>query len=208
MERMTLHKFHKTRRFWVALIAVAAVLAASVATGVRLSRPATGAQELLAESQTLQIGRSGLSDVEAIAGRFGITRGNDCTPSDCQLVVSVDNSRLPSWWRKSEATFAASFLVEKGILVEREYALAIGVGPNRPFAEVREREHWRERTEPVEVQTSSNGTDLKWRAIVHLTTKAPPEVQSRYLSFNFKCMSKFGGCAGAGQLLPTVRWGK
>jgi hypothetical protein len=206
MEHMTLQPSRKARRFWAAFIGLTVVLAAGTVVGVRLSRPARRAHDLLAESTTLQIGRSGLSDVEAVAGRFGITPGNDCTPEDCQLVVTIDNSPLPSWWRRSGATFGTSFVVEKGVLVEREYAMAIGVGPNRPFAEVREREHWRERPEPVDVQVSSDEADPKWRAIVHLTTAASPEVRNRYLSFNLKCLSKFGGCKDAHQLLPTVEW--
>lgn len=206
MEHIIPQTSRKPHRLWAAFIGLTAVLAASIIIGVLLFRPVTRAHELLAQSMTLQVGRSGFGDVQTVARRFGITPGNDCTLDDCQLVVTVDNSLLPNWWRRSGATFGASFLVEKGILVEREYALAIGVGPNRPFAEVREREHWRETPEPVDVQTSSNDADPKWRATVHLTTAAPPEVRNRYLSFDLKCLSRFGGCKDAEQLLPTVEW--
>jgi hypothetical protein len=140
---------HRSKRSSVAIaLALVLVFGASALSSAFLSRPATRAHELLVQGMTLQIGRSGLREVEAVAGRFGTTPGNDCSPNDCQVVVTVDNSRLPSRWRGSGATFGASFLIEKGTLVEREYALASGVGPNRPFAEVREREHWHERTEP------------------------------------------------------------
>jgi hypothetical protein len=208
MDNTTLQPSRKALKLWASLVGFGAVVAVIVSTGFGFSRPVTRARDLLAQSATLQIGQSGLSEVEAVTARFGVRSANDCTSDECQLVVMIDNSRLPKWWRGSGTTLGVSFLVQKGILVEREYALAVGVGPNRPFAEVREREHWRERTEPVDIQTSWDVADRKWRATVDLTTAATPELRNRYLSFNLRCLSKFGGCTDAQQLLPTVEWKK
>lgn len=171
-----------------------------------LLRPAIRSRDLLFEGSKLVVGQSTMKDVEQVGSRFGVTPNQGCTSAHCSLTVKVENASLPRWWRREGMTFAAGFVVENGVLVEKGFSLLSGVGPNRSFAETTERQHWREIPEPLFIQKQSSLEDPKWRVIVCLTPAAPPELRARYLSFNFGCFSKFGGCTDAQQQLPTVDW--
>lgn len=189
-------------------IVILVALSAGVAAEVFLSRPVTRARTLLSETTSLQVGRSGLTDVQRLASHFGGAPDADCTAAHCAIAIKVDNSEFPEWWRGPGTTFVVGLSVENGILVAKAFSLWSGVGPNGSFVEVSEKEHWREIPEPVFVQTQATTDDPRWRAIVNLTPAAPPKVRERYLSFNLRCLSKFHGCKDAQDLLPTVTWNK
>jgi hypothetical protein len=208
MEPTNQQTYRKKATTTALLVVFAGVVIAGVVIGLYLFRPVTRARELVSESAALRIGGAGLKDVQAIAERFGVRAGPDCTPAHCSIGVWVENAQLPSWWRGPGTTFAAGFRVDNGMLVEKGFSLWTGVGPNAPSVEVTERAHWRELAEPVDVGKKYTADEPKYALIISLTPAAPPDVRKRYLSFNFWCLAKFHGCKDAGEMLPTVDWNK
>jgi hypothetical protein len=199
--------FNRNKILAILLITLAAFAISGISMGVFFLRPVTRARQLVSRGAGLRVGSAGLQDIKGIAERFGVKPGPDCTAARCSLRVLIDNARLPGWWRGPETALAASFSIENGILVEEGFALWT-VGLNTPYAEVREKAHWRELPEPVDVDKKWISDNPKWRVIVNLTPAAPPDLKRRYLSFNFWCLAKWHGCRNAQEMLPAVDWNK
>ena len=130
-----------------------------------------------------------------------------CSSSGCTWYVRVENSPIPRLWRGAGATFSAEFTVKDSVVSERGFGYQVGTGPNISFAEVDEQVHWKgNTTEPVFVNRVITAADPYYRVFVRLTPAVPDETRKRYLSFDFGCLSKYGGCQNARDLLPTVDW--
>ena len=79
----------------------------------------------------------------------------------------------------------------------------------RTQSEKDEQVHWKGNTkEPVFVNRVITAANPYHRVFVKLTPAVPQETRKRYLSFDFGCLSRYGGCQNACDLLPTLDWSK
>lgn len=205
MTDTTRQPFRKLARFSSAIIGFIVVFALTWFFAFVVPTPAARAHELLLQGQRLRINNSSLGDVMKISERFP-KPSTRCIGDECQIVVTVDNSRLPRWWRGEVGTFGAAFTTKKGTLVEVEYALALGYGAKRPSVEVRERDHWDEIPAPAYVFKHLNKDGEPVMATVYLTATAQTQGKNPYYDFNFACLSRFRGCQNVNALLPSIDW--
>jgi len=169
--------------------------------------PELKAKYFLSELNSLQVGKSTFQDAQGVALRIHATQGIACGPNACTWVARISNLNLPERWRRTELTLVVGFEIRDSILVEKGAGLQFGTGTSVSFVHVDEKEHWRSAsTEPVSVETQYTSDDPHYRAFVRMTPAASESDRKRYLSLNLHCLSKYGGCKDAAELLPTVEW--
>ncbi len=176
--------------------------------GASLLRPSIRARYLFSELETLQLGQSTFEDAQQLAKKIGAEPHGTCDRSYCELDASVDNARIPQWWRGSGAAFLMSFTVKDSVVVRKNTGFGIGkIGAFIPSqVSLEEQEHWGRLPTREPVQTGWQTTErfrYYWFT-VRMTPKASAEDRRRYTAFNYSCFWKFRGCKDARELLPTA----
>lgn len=197
------------RRSYLAIASIGIVLVLGTLLTICLYRPRVRAKRLLDTVSALEVGKSTFDEAQQIAIRVEAIPSVPCSRSACTWYLRVDNSSIPRRWRGPGATFSTEFKVKDSVVSELGFGYQVGTGPNISFAEVDEQVHWKgNTTEPVFVNVARTATNPYYRVFVRLTSVVPEETRKRYLSFDFGCLLKYGGCQNARDLLPTVDWTK
>jgi hypothetical protein len=187
-----------------AIVSVATVVGAVVL--YHLFQPYMRARNLLSQVSTLQVGSSSFEDAERVGKRLGSPGNDPCLPVDCYWTFSIDNFKVPTAWRGEGTRFVAGFRVQNSVVTEQRFMFQIGTGFNPQTAEFWERQTWPHYPKQFIVGTQTTENNPHYRSYVKLTPAASADVRKRYLSFNFSCLWKYGGCKDAQELLPTVDW--
>ncbi len=87
------------------------------------------ARYLFNSLETLQLSKSSFEDAQRLAQKIG-AKPSDLGPCDrsyCYWSATVDNARLPQWWRGSGVTFTVDFEVRDAAVLNKDAWYAIGV---------------------------------------------------------------------------------
>jgi len=205
MEDPKTFRFRNLRIGWLISSLVGLVI---LLFGAYLLYPSLHARYLFNQLETLQLGRSTFEDADQLARKIHAKPYGACNRSYCEWDKTIDNARLPLWWRGSGVGFSVSFTVKDSLLVRKDTGFGIGtletVHPSQ--VGLLEQEHWgRTNTrEPVQAGWYSAEKFRYWWFRVYMTPKASAEDRRRYTAFNYRCFWKYQGCKDARELLPTA----
>jgi hypothetical protein len=176
--------------------------------GAYLLSPSIRACYLFSRLETLQLGRSTFEDAQRLAKKIGAKPSGPCDRSYCEWDASIDNQRLPRWWRGAGTSFRVSFTAKDAVVVRKDTGFGIGtLGEFHPSqVSLEEQEHWGRGNTREPVQAGWYTTELfrYYWFTVRMTPKASAEDRRRYTAFNYSCFWKHKGCRDARDLLPTA----
>jgi hypothetical protein len=198
----------RSRRLLLPSILISLLALLILLCGAYLLRPSIRAHYLFGKLETLELGHSSFEDAQRLAKKIGAEPYGTCDHSYCELDASVDNARIPQWWRGSGAAFRVSFTVKDSVVVRKNTGFGIGkIGAFIPSqVSLEEQEHWGRGNTKEPVQAGWYSTELfrYYWFTVRMTPKASAEDRRRYTAFNYSCFWKYKGCRDARDLLPTA----
>jgi hypothetical protein len=197
----------QTSRLRIALIGGLTIFVLTVLCVSYSLHPAIRAHYLFSQLESLQLGHSTFEDAQRLASRIGANSTGPCDQSACEWEVTVDNSKLPRWWRGSGEAFLVSFNVENSVVVRKNTGFGVGTKPFFPSqVALIEREHWGRipGVEPVAAGWKTTDLYRYYEFIVYMTPRASTEDRRRYTAFDYGCLWRYKGCKDARELLPTA----
>ncbi len=199
------------REVWMKSMIASLLSLSTVIVGACLLIPSLRAAYLFKELKTLELGYSTFDDAQRLATRIHAKSDlfGACNKSECTWRATIDNSRIPGWWRGTGESFAVTFSVKNSLVVYKSTIYSIGLdGDFHPSTvTLEEQEHWSRRNaiEPIEIGWGSTDLYPYYQFGVRMTPKASTQDRRRYTSFNFNCLWKYKGCNDARDLLPAAK---
>jgi hypothetical protein len=217
-------KRKQNRTFRIAWICLLSILAVPLLTrsviGVLQFRAARRAETLLDEVRSLRIGESGIVDVRKIVERYQGVGDESSTPfcdqRDFSYHVMVANYFLNDLGtRYPGLRFAlrprgvlAIFMVKEGKLCYLQYSVGTFPG-NIPWElSMRATISSQAKGKAGQVESSPYRTRYRsgnvWIFDVEASSEATSEQLQHALDFDLSCLSRFGGCGGACEVMPSA----
>jgi hypothetical protein len=199
---------------WIAVgVTVCLGLSSAIIIGTTRSTART-AHEFLVDVQRGDVGMPPAATIRALRERYptamadharsiGVV-GDSCRTDECDMAFLFDNRWLRRLHLAPPVWMRARVGIHKGLLSYRNIEFGAG---DLAFSEasVSEQMEQAEGGQPYAVGRLWSGGP--WREHIAMTPAATEQQRRQAFGFNVECLSKFGGCHDAADLLPTVPWG-
>lgn len=186
------------------LVALAAAFIIAVAAGVVVDgqRKRRDAEDLFKTVRSFVVGATTLSAAQKELQQFGKYRnmGIACDMSDCTLGFDVTNKSLKFLHLASPVEvgttlrFSSNMLQYKTMNITGGTFNVVYITESDPPPNARV---W-----PPKIYRDKTG--VVWKALIHITPQSTSQERAVLDSFNFRCLTKIGGCTTGEEMAPAV----
>jgi hypothetical protein len=191
----------------ISLAVLALVVVCGAIAGAATIATRRQAEAFLSELRSTQLGAGGYERVKKIATRFrkGVAEsGGTCSPSECSLTVSFENTCLRRLHLATWTKFGGTLLVRNGQLYHISTGMTLYTRERVIGAETILSEQSEGGSPQFRVITKRWTDNQPWQAVVQLTPQATSSERETAFAFNLSCLDKLGGCKDSSDLLPSV----
>ena len=159
----------------------------------------------LSDIRNLRVGESTYDDVVRIHATYrnrSSVEGNTCERNLCILDFSFENIWLYHSGLVPGARFVGSLTIRNGVLVKVNLTLSSNPGYDATTTE--------ETSDNLNVKAYEVGgrkfqSDQRYSYVwAHITSAASEEQRRAAYAFNLACLTRFGGCKDANEILPIL----
>jgi hypothetical protein len=191
----------------IPILLVLLPLACIAGIGSRVIHVRNKAEEFLRDATALQLRLATQGQVQRLMERSGgHIEPSTCDSKGCAYFVRFENSWLRMLHLAPRTQFTATLGMVDGVLGYRRVFLTSGNTSSEFGAFVQEWLISPKGPEAFHVSGAFVGSGTPYRVFIDLTPDATPEQHRAAYALNLECLSKFGGCENARQLLPSVSW--